>query len=147
MSCAELDEKLREGVEAESESNFRKASRRPHTSSRPLSPLPPPLPSSRPLSPLPPPLPSPPPARARKAAHRKLEQALVKALPAEFEVPDTLLEQVLQPSPWRPLLAAVVLSDTLARAGVKGPLRGHARRRAAARRGPRGKPTSRGEEA
>uniref|UniRef100_A0A7S3T6W3 peptidylprolyl isomerase n=1 Tax=Emiliania huxleyi TaxID=2903 RepID=A0A7S3T6W3_EMIHU len=52
MSCAELDEKLREGVEAESESNF------------------------------------------RKAAHRKLEQALVKALPAEFEVPDTLLEQV-----------------------------------------------------
>lgn len=134
MSCAELDEKLREGVEAESESNFRKASRRPHTSSRPLSPLPPPLPS-------------PPPARARKAAHRKLEQALVKALPAEFEVPDTLLEQVLQPSPWRPLLAAVVLSDTLARAGVKGPLRGHARRRAAARRGPRGKPTSRGEEA
>jgi len=75
MSCAELDEKLREGVEAESEANF------------------------------------------RKAAHRKLEQALVKALPAEFEVPDTLLEQVSKDR------FAGMLADAQQRGAGRGELR------------------------
>jgi len=52
MTFKELDEKLREGVQAEVDEQY------------------------------------------RKNAHRAIEKALIKVLPSDFEVPDSMLEQV-----------------------------------------------------